>query len=180
MHYEDYILDTFRSIYEVNSEESATQLQKEQVFDSNYLVGDVMYDAFKIFGEIAENNYPLKPILPFNREEYYLAIIHSPYNTDNPENLSEIISSFSELDKPVLWPVHPRNKSRLSKINLSDNLILLKPVSYFRLNTLLRVSYKILTDSGGLQKEAYWAKKPVYLSMNNHNGLRLNMDTGIN
>jgi UDP-N-acetylglucosamine 2-epimerase len=118
-----------------------------------------MYDAVLTFSEIASNKINLSDIVDFNENQFILATIHRPSNTDNLENLDSILSAFKELDIPIIWPVHPRNKKRLSKIELPSNLHLLDPVSYLEMMTLLKHCKLVLTDSGGLQKEAYWLQK---------------------
>jgi UDP-GlcNAc3NAcA epimerase len=143
-----------------SSEEGVNQLKKEGIEKNVYNVGDVMQDSFEIFGEIAASKYSLHDFIPFKSDEYYLATIHRPSNTDNETHLQNILNAFSALDKPVVWPVHPRNKARLNTLNLPENLLVISPLSYFKMNLAIQNCCKVLTDSGGLQKEAYWAKKP--------------------
>jgi UDP-GlcNAc3NAcA epimerase len=118
-----------------------------------------MYDALLTFSKIAEQKYSLKDIVNLDNEGYHLATIHRPSNTDNEDNLRSIIEAFSELDKNILWPVHPRNKTRLKSFDIPENLHLIDPLSYFKMMVLLKNCDKVITDSGGLQKEAYWMKK---------------------
>jgi UDP-GlcNAc3NAcA epimerase len=143
-----------------SSKQGVKQLNKEGISDNVFNVGDVMYDALFTFSEIANKKIELKQILPFSTKEYYLATIHRPSNTDSNTNLNSILQAFGKLSKPVVWPVHPRNKERLSELDIPKNLKLIDPVSYFKMMVLLKNSAKVLTDSGGLQKEAYWMKKP--------------------
>ncbi|WP_020403629.1 non-hydrolyzing UDP-N-acetylglucosamine 2-epimerase [Gracilimonas tropica] len=143
-----------------SSEEGVTQLAKEGITKQVYNVGDVMYDALLTFSEIADKKFNLQDIIPFEADSYYLATIHRPSNTDNDANLTSILQAFGELSKPVVWPVHPRNKERLKTVSIPKNLHLIDPVSYFKMMVLLKNSFKVITDSGGLQKEAYWMKKP--------------------
>ena len=143
-----------------SSEVGVNQLKKENIHGTIFNVGDVMYDAFLTFSEISKKKSAGKEFLKQLDNEFYLATIHRPSNTDNPRNLSSIIRAFSELGKQVIWPLHPRNKNKLSEYELPSNLLVIPPQSYFDMNALLRNCKKVLTDSGGLQKEAYWAKKP--------------------
>ena len=142
-----------------SSDESVQQLKKEGVTDNVYSIGDVMQDAIVSFSDIASKKFSLGDIIPFAENEFYLATIHRPANTDSEENLRSILQALSSLDKPVVWPVHPRNKKKLYGLGETKNLHLLEPVSYFKMLILLKNSAKVITDSGGLQKEAYWLKK---------------------
>lgn len=143
-----------------SSDQGVEQLDKEGIIENVYNVGDVMYDALLTFSNIAKHKFSLTDIIPFNSGEYFLATIHRPSNTDQPDNLAAILDALSKLSKPIVWPLHPRNKKRLDTIDIPKNLHLIEPVSYFNMMLLLKNSSKVITDSGGLQKEAYWMKKP--------------------
>lgn len=142
-----------------SSETGVKQLAREGITEGVYNVGDVMYDAVLTFSKIAEEKINLSDIIPFETGAYNLATIHRPSNTDNPDNLTSILDALDQLDKPVVWPVHPRNNETIKNTDLSDNLHIMPPVSYFEMLVLLKHTHKVLTDSGGLQKEAYWMKK---------------------
>lgn len=143
-----------------SSQQGVEQLSKEGITKNVHNVGDVMYDALLTFLEIADKKFELHNIIPFDTDNYYLATIHRPSNTNNDENLNAVIRAFGRLDKPVVWPVHPRNKKKLAELDIPENLHLIEPVSYFKMMVLLKNCTKVITDSGGLQKEAYWMKKP--------------------
>ena len=105
-----------------------------------------------------------KPILnitnfTFN-EKYNLITIHRPANTDDIEVLQEILNGIGNLPYTSIWPLHPRNKITLERLKIPKNLIICEPFSYFEILYVLKNCEKVLTDSGGLQKEAYWLKKP--------------------
>lgn len=143
-----------------SSVEGVQQLTKEGIKNNVYDVGDVMYDALLSFLEIAERKIELKNILPFENQDFALATIHRPSNTDDFDSLNQIIEALGQLNMNCLWPVHPRNKKRLSELRIPANLFLIEPVSYLEMLVLLKNCYKVLTDSGGVQKEAYWMRKP--------------------
>jgi UDP-GlcNAc3NAcA epimerase len=143
-----------------SSDKGVEQLALEGITKNVFDVGDVMYDALLTFSNIAEQKFTLSEITSSPPEKYYLATIHRPANTDNGEHLQAIINAFGALSKPVVWPVHPRNKQRLSEIELPENLHVIEPVSYLKMMILLKNCAKVITDSGGLQKEAYWMQKP--------------------
>lgn len=142
-----------------SSENSVELLMKEGIQKGVFNVGDVMYDALLTFSKIAEEKYTLEELLPSDFKDYHLATIHRPSNTDDQEHLRSIIEAFSKLHHNILWPVHPRNKSRIKDLHIPENLHLIDPVSYFKMMVLLKNCDKVITDSGGLQKEAYWMKK---------------------
>jgi len=121
-------------------------------------VGDTMYDAVLQFSEIAKRRLNILENLDIKPKEYLLATVHRPYNTDNPENLHNILSAFIELNEPIIFPVHPRTRQCLldSKLNIQHSkLRCISPVGYLDMLILEQHARAILTDSGGMQKEAY-------------------------
>ncbi len=132
-------------------------LVKEGIIDNVVFAGDVMYDSILFYEQLAEQKYKLEEIT--GEDNFYLATIHRPANTDNPQNLQNIFEAFSRLDYPVIIPLHPRTRSKLDGIKYSDNVKILDPVPYLKIILLLKNSIKVLTDSGGLQKEAYFLNK---------------------
>jgi UDP-GlcNAc3NAcA epimerase len=142
-----------------SSDTGVKQLKKEGLTKGVHNCGDVMYDAVKIFSKIAEKKIDLSNITSLKSGSYSLATIHRPSNTDTPENIKSIVEAFSDIKQPIIWPVHPRNKTRIAQLTVPQNLILIDPVSYLEMLLLIKHSEKVLTDSGGLQKEAYWLQK---------------------
>jgi UDP-GlcNAc3NAcA epimerase len=116
-----------------------------------------MYDSILHYEKIAEQKVRLEEVIEF--KDYYLATIHRQENTDDALRLQNIFSALSELDLPVILPIHPRTKKILKKIKFSDNVKIINPVSYLEMILMLKNCEKVLTDSGGLQKEAYFLKK---------------------
>ena len=107
------------------------------------------------------NKISTKEILPERIvDDYILLTIHRPVNTDNLENLSEIVGAMGEAKTNVVWPVHPRNNGTIGKLKIPSNVHITDPYSYFEMMVVLSGAKKVITDSGGLQKEANWAKKP--------------------
>ena len=141
-------------------------LVREGITQGVHLVGDVMYDAALQFSEIAVQHSAILQELGLKSEGYLLATVHRPYNTDNPENLHNILTAFAEMEEPVVFPVHPRTRQRIIELGLgmqqfvSSNLYLIDPVGYFDMLTLEKNARIILTDSGGVQKEAYFFAVP--------------------
>lgn len=147
-------------------------LVKEGITEGVFNTGDIMYDAVLKYITFAERRYTNdrwlaelrkehKGIPDLKEKEYYLATIHRAENTDDPGKLREIFFAFEHLDKPVLLSLHPRTRKMLSGLNLVlSNVIIIQPVGYLLMLYLTANAYMVLTDSGGLQKEAYFLKTP--------------------
>ncbi|HID38991.1 MAG TPA: UDP-N-acetylglucosamine 2-epimerase (non-hydrolyzing) [Calditrichaeota bacterium] len=133
-------------------------LDKEGLSEKAVFSGDVMYDSVLFYSELLNNTY--KPPILDSIDTYFLATIHRPENTDNPQRLQNIFSAFSEVNLPVILPLHPRTRKLLDGIRYTDNVKIIDPVDYLQMLYLLKFSSKVLTDSGGLQKEAYFMQKP--------------------
>ncbi len=133
-------------------------LAKEGLGELAVLSGDVMFDSILFYEKLAERKVSLEQLT--NLPAFYLGTVHRPENTDHPERLQNIFEAFSELDLPIIVPLHPRTRKLLSGIKYSDSVKIVEPVSYLEMVLLLKNSKKVLTDSGGLQKEAYFLKKP--------------------
>jgi UDP-GlcNAc3NAcA epimerase len=143
-------------------------LQREGLTQGVYLTGDVMLDCFLHFSKEAEKRTGIMDNLGIEQSDYLLATVHRASNTDTEENLREICKAFIELTKEIklVFPVHPRTEKYLKQYGLyqalkdTPNIHLIKPVGYLEMLVLTKNAGKILTDSGGLQKEAYFAKVP--------------------
>ena len=129
-------------------------LDKEGLKKRSVLVGDVMYDSVLYSQQLAAKKYSGKRLLPWDR--FYLATVHRQENTDSKDRLHGILNAFSRLDLPVLLPAHPRLQLMLNKSTLGENIKLIEPVGYLEMLKLISLSEKVITDSGGLQKEAYF------------------------
>jgi len=117
---------------------------------SAHLTGDIMYEMIMHY----------KPYLKNVKSDFYLATIHRPSNTDNPINFKSILKALNSLDKKVILPVHPRVKNfLLDKKDFYGNINFIDPVSYMYMLSLIYNCCKVITDSGGLQKEAYILSK---------------------
>lgn len=124
-------------------------------------VGDVMYDASLFY---LEKSRSLKSILQTAgiRQPFFLATLHRAENTDQPERLREIVTALNELHRewPVVLPLHPRTRQQLAALQIPLEVTVLEPVGYLHMLQLLEACACVLTDSGGLQKEAYFFRKP--------------------
>jgi UDP-GlcNAc3NAcA epimerase len=136
-------------------ERSAAQLAVEGVAGKVAVVGDVMADATRIFMPIARKR-------AVAREGRYTALtIHRQANTE-PDRLREIASALGEADRRFVFPVHPRTRQVLdeSRISLPPNVEAIEPLGYLEMLALVAGAELVVTDSGGLQKEAYWLEVP--------------------
>jgi UDP-N-acetylglucosamine 2-epimerase len=119
-----------------------------------------MYDVLLHATAIAEKRSAILQRLQLTPKKYFLLTLHRAENTDNPQQFEEIISFVNTIsaETPVIFPMHPRTKNvyeRSSK-KFGNNVRIIDPAGYFDVLTLLKNSALLLTDSGGMQKEAYW------------------------
>lgn len=138
-------------------------LKEEGIIDGVYNVGDIMYDALLFYFREARRKSKILQELGLCKNAYFLTTVHRAENTDSAERLKKIIDIFVSLNKPVIFPVHPRTKKYLKKFNISiqGSLVrLIEPVNYFDMLMLEANAKVILTDSGGVQKEAYFLNTP--------------------
>ena len=141
-------------------------LENEGIIEGVHWVGDTMYDAVLQFSEISKERSTILNDLNLEPKGYLLATVHRPYNTDNPEKLRNILSAFMEIDEPVIFPVHPRTRQKLTEFGLLDpqsairNPKLIDPIGYLDMLILEQNARLIMTDSGGMQKEAYFLGVP--------------------
>ena len=141
-------------------------LTSEGITSSVFNIGDVMYDAALKFAPIAKQNSRIFERLSILPKNYYLFTLHRAENTDCFENLSNIVTAIIQSENSIVFPVHPRTVKLLKQFQLYeklkrvDNILLIEPVSYIDMIVLEKNAEKILTDSGGVQKEAYFYKVP--------------------
>jgi UDP-N-acetylglucosamine 2-epimerase len=143
---------------------AVANLEREGFHDARTVrnVGDVMYDAALLASQIAENKSDVLTRLGLQPQSYRLATIHRAENTDDPNPLREILTGLGRLPAPVILPMHPRTTDRLRKFGLQPpaNVRVIPPVGYFDMLLLEKSAALILTDSGGVQKEAYFFRVP--------------------
>ncbi len=132
----------------------------EGLSDKAVFSGDVMFDSIEYYKIIAEKKCFLHNIIKEEPGKYFLATVHRQENTDQIKNLQSIFLAFSELDMPVIVPLHPRTMKLMDEVTYRSNVKIINPVGYLEMITLLNSCHKVLTDSGGLQKEAFFLKKP--------------------
>jgi len=145
-------------------------------------VGDVMYDSILYYSKMAEKKSTILKELgfftlnscrerfqtvPYRTTNYYLATVHRAENTDDPKRLKSILKALNEIGRntPAVLPLHPRTKKMMEVHHLFPgfkNIKFIEPLSYFDMLKLEKNAIGILTDSGGIQKEAYWLRVPCF------------------
>lgn len=139
------------------TKEAVRNLSTEGIKDGVHLVGDVMADALFSFREIAKKKSKILEKLDLQKKKYVLLTVHRSGNVDNEQNLSQIIDGLQRIDQTIILPIHPRTKKMVEVFGLTfpENIRVIDPVGYLDMLTLEENSECILTDSGGVQKEAY-------------------------
>jgi len=136
-------------------------LAKEGLSKNAYLTGDIMVDALLNNIKKANSKSDILGELSLENNNFYLLTLHRPYNVDNHKNLQKLLDLFSSLNTTIVFPVHPRTRKIITenKLDYSSKIKLIKPVGYLDFISLENNCAKIITDSGGIQKEAYILKK---------------------
>ena len=149
------LTDKISSLLFTPNEDSILNLKKENVKGGIHNVGDVMKDCVHLFQDIKTD---IK--IPKN---FIFLTIHRNYNTDSKKRLQYVLDHLNNLNKVVVFPIHPRTKNLMSEFDLSEsnygNIEFVTPLSYFDSLQFLQHCDALITDSGGMQKEAYFLKK---------------------
>lgn len=144
-------------------------LETEGITKGVYNVGDIMLDATQYFGSISDEKSNILETLGLKSKEYYFTTIHRAENTDNKDILKDIFLSLAEISKhkTVVLPLHPRTKKEVKNhdeiteiLSKAENIKVINPLGYLDTLALEKNADKIITDSGGIQKEAYFHKVP--------------------
>jgi UDP-GlcNAc3NAcA epimerase len=151
------LTDHLSSLLFCPTDTAVRNLAREGITQGVYQVGDVMYDVALWGLEMAERKSTILESLGLKPNGYLLVTIHRPSNTDDPRNLSAIVSALNDVTETVVFPTHPRTQKALKHwgIHPNSNVRLIEPVSYLDMLMLEKNARMILTDSGGVQKEAY-------------------------
>ncbi len=149
------------------TETAAANLRREGVSEASiFAVGDVMYDVALLHGSKVHAEERVLARLGLAPKEYVLATVHRAENTDDPQRLATIVEAFKKVAKsmPVVWPLHPRTRQILEKEEISavgdGRVHLIEPVGYLDMVQLEKYASVIATDSGGVQKEAFFHRIP--------------------
>ncbi|MEC1714814.1 non-hydrolyzing UDP-N-acetylglucosamine 2-epimerase [Schinkia azotoformans] len=148
------------------SERNKENLHREGITHGVYVVGDVFAECFSEYKTKAlELQNQTLSRYRIEKEKYILLTLHRAENVDNKEKISYFLNEVSKSPLPVVWPIHPRTKRLLEEFGLTSKLNekvfkLISPVGYLEMLALESSAFKILTDSGGVQREAYYWRKP--------------------
>ena len=149
------VTDHISDILVAPTETAMFNLKNEGIADKAFRTGDVMYDSILLAKKVIGDNVI--------SNQHILVTLHRPYNTDKVERLLLILSSLNSVGQKIIFPIHPRTSTvlKLNNISFSDfeNISFCDPVSYFDLIKLQMEASCVITDSGGIQKEAYLLKK---------------------
>lgn len=152
------LTDHISNLLFVPSVFSKENLKKEGITNNVHIVGDIMKDLVL---KSVRSNW-LKQDIGI-KEAYYYATLHRPYNTDDKSRLIYVLKSINELDKRVIFSIHPRTKNFMKSYGVTEdsyvNINFIEPQGYFNNLSYLFHSDGLITDSGGMQKEAYWLEK---------------------
>lgn len=139
-------------------------LKNEGITKGVYLTGDVMADVLAYNCDLVEEKSSIIEALELEKHSYLVLTVHRPSNTDNKKNMTCIFEAIGKSGKLTVFPVHPRTRKFLQVHGIWDiipsNIILTEPVGYLDMIQIMRHAEKIITDSGGIQKEAYILEIP--------------------
>ncbi len=175
------VADCISTILLCPTDTAVANLTNEGITDGVHKVGDVMYDSVLFNARLAERTSTVMRDLNLAAKSFYLATVHRAENTDDPHRLEGIITAFSRIDKTIILPLHPRTRKTLgaSLGKLAGKIQVIDPVPYLDMLMLERNARIILTDSGGVQKEAYWFDVPCVTLRDETEWVEL-VDTGAN
>lgn len=156
------IADQLSSLLLCPSQVAAENLAAEGICKNVVVTGDVMADALQFAETKASVQSNILSRLTLQPQDYLLATVHRAENTDNTQHLSDILMAFASLEETVVFPAHPRTRKLLNEKGYQPphNVLLIDPVGYFDTIALEKSARMLLTDSGGMQKEAYWLRVP--------------------
>lgn len=144
------------------SDVAVANLEREGITDGVYLVGDIMADVLQWALARVGDSADVLARLGVERKRYLLATLHRAENTDDPARLRNILTAFNRLEEPIVFPVHPRTRKVMDTLGLAlgAHIRIVPPAGYLDMVVLEKHARLILTDSGGMQKEAYWLGIP--------------------
>jgi UDP-N-acetylglucosamine 2-epimerase (non-hydrolysing) len=162
------VTDRVSQILFCPSKLAVKNLEREGITEGVYFVGDVMYDLFLKMED--RFRYDVFEKLGLKENEFILVTLHRDFNVDDPVKLRKILEQLKRIsrEKKVVFPIHPRTKNRVKEFgleNLLEGMVVIDPVDYLNLMGLVKRCWKVVTDSGGLQKEAYFARKQAVVVM---------------
>ena len=158
------ITDYLSNVCFAPTNEAVENLKKENIPSNRiFKSGDIMKDVLRIFKKKINSQTGLIEKFSLKCKKYCILTIHREENTNNKKILENILNSITSIDIPIILPLHPRTKFKISEFKLQkylNKLIICEPLNYFEMMKLMQEAFLVITDSGGLQKEAYLNKVP--------------------
>jgi UDP-N-acetylglucosamine 2-epimerase len=156
------VSDCVSDLHLCASRAAMERLAAEGITNSVYWVGDVMLDAMLQNRPIAQRESTVLSRLALRPGHFTLVTVHRAANTDNPQRLKQIMAALNQVEEPIVFPVHPRTRQVMERlsIELAPHVLLIEPVGYFDMMMLEDNARLIATDSGGVQREAYFLGTP--------------------
>ena len=156
------LADRISSLLMCPTAAAVANLTAEGMTEGVHQVGDVMYDSVLHNTALSEQRSTIVSDLALEAKGFYLATVHRASNTDDPARLGGILAALAKMGPPVILPLHPRTRGTLGAkpVELGETVRVIEPVAHLDMLALERAARIILTDSGGMQKEAYWAGVP--------------------
>ncbi|BAM01658.1 MULTISPECIES: non-hydrolyzing UDP-N-acetylglucosamine 2-epimerase [Caldilinea] len=156
------IADHLASLCFCVSSKSAANLAREGIVEGVHITGDVMLDASLHHRNLAREKSNVLERLQLESGRYALVTVHRAHNTDDPRRLRSIVEALNTVGERIVFPVHPRTRKALEAIGarFASQVLLTEPASYYDMMVLEENARLIATDSGGVQREAYYFAKP--------------------
>jgi UDP-N-acetylglucosamine 2-epimerase len=156
------VTDRISNLHFCASQSAVRRLMQEGIEESVHWVGDVMYDALLQHLPLARAKSTILEQVGLTPKGYALVTVHRAANTDSPQQLKAIVGALNQLDETIVFPAHPRTKAALERyqLELADHVRMIAPVGYFDMMILEESARLIATDSGGVQREAYFLGIP--------------------
>jgi UDP-N-acetylglucosamine 2-epimerase len=175
------VADRIADIHFCVSHAAVQQLAAEGITACVHWVGDVMLDALEYMRPIARRSSCILTELGLQPGDYSLVTIHRAANTDDPERLRQIVAALNSLSETIVFPAHPRTRKALASQELcfEEHVRFIQPVGYFDMLVLEENARLIATDSGGVQREAYFLGKPC-LTLRDETEWTATVETGWN
>jgi len=159
------VSDSISTILFCPTQTAVNNLKKEGIIDGVYNVGDIMFETYLYYKDKAQKGSTILNKLNLIPKEFILCTIHRASNTDNIGNLKNIFIGLTDSKEMIILPLHPRTRKTIEqnksiKRNIGKNINIIEPIGYFDMISLEANAKKIVTDSGGVQKEAYFNEIP--------------------
>lgn len=162
------LTDRISSYLFTSSNLGVDNLKQEGITKGVFFTGDVMYDIF--LNMKPKFDYTLMEKLNLKENQYIMMTLHRDFNVDIPQKLEKILKEVNKISREikVVFPIHPRTKKRIDEFGFTDltsEILMIEPIDYLQLMGLTQNCYKVITDSGGYQKEAYFSGKQAVVIM---------------